>query len=109
MTEKKNQRVTIKMLSEQISILKEDVKKIVSLEKKIVILEKTVKDLENDKNIKNGNKSINENASELEIKCKVCDKSCESRRSLKMHINEDHPHQVKCQICAASFDKNSDL
>ena len=109
MTEKKNQRVTIKMLSEEIRMLKEDVKKFDSLEKRIVILEQTVKDLENGKNVKHGNTIRNENCSELEVKCKVCDKSCESRRSLKKNINEIHPQQIECYICAANFSINSDL
>ena len=91
-------KVAIKSLSHEINILKEKLNEIDILKEKVFCLEKIVKGLEGNKSIQNVNISIMS-------KCKICDKSFDSRKSLKIHLIEVHPRKMKCRACEDSFNK----
>ena len=42
-------------------------------------------------------------------KCLKCDKSFDSKRSLRDHINEDHSMTINCKLCDKHFSRSCDL
>ena len=104
MTAKKAERITNKMLMEEIKILTEEVKEVHVLKTRIAVLEQKQNE---DKSEKIDN--VKKDTSEIVKKCKVCDQLFSSRRILKKHLIENHPSRIECKECETSFDKNSDL
>ena len=47
--------------------------------------------------------------SENTFKCKFCDKSFQSRKTVAVHMKEYHPPTIKCKTCDDIFEKYSDL
>ena len=122
MEAKKNTRITIKGVKEELNIeinyLKDWMK---SMENRLNISETKVNNLQ-DKLSKNntdsGNHVDNDNAqekvleekkSEDEQKCKMCEKHFSSKRNLKKHRSEVHTTKINCSKCKLTFLKNSDL
>ena len=94
-------KVAIKSLSHEINIVKEKSNEIDILKEKVFCLEKIVKGLEGNKSIQN----VNIDFAGILSKCKICDKSFDSRKTLKIHLIEVHPRKMKCRACEDSFNK----
>ena len=111
MEAKKNSRMTIKSVKEELKKEIDDMKEWVkTLENRLNISETKVKHLEDKLSKKNnGSENHNEIDSRVEIKCKICDKMCTSKKNLKLHMRESHPKSFNCIICAESFEKSSDM
>ena len=107
MEAKKNGRLTIKILSEEVDKELKKLKQIVtSLENRLDGSEQKVKYLEEKLAQKAGE---TENLDEMHIKCKFCEETFISKRNLKKHLRDSHPIQIKCNDCTEIFVKNSDL
>ena len=101
---KKNGRLTVKMLSDEV-------------EKEFKHLKETVKILEG--KVNNANLKVKELEEKLarisdkskdnQIKCNVCETEFSSRKNLRKHIKESHQTQINCNSCKESFTNNSDL
>ena len=72
------------------------------LEHKIETLQKT-KDLPNSKN------GTNEETTTERPKCKKCDETFPSLKSLKRHVSSNHAPRIECKDCDKIFSKNHDL
>ena len=88
-------KTTIKSLSEEMEVLKEQVKEIVVLKQKVTELEKIVKDYQGIKNSDHRNIDVCKD----NLKCKKCDKSFNTKKSLKTHMREIHPLKIQCKEC----------
>ena len=107
MEAKKNGRLTIKLLSEEVDKELNNLKTIVvSLEKRLDDSEQKVKYLA-DKLAQKEDET--QNLHEMHKKCKFCEETFISKTDLKKHLRESHPNQIKCNYCTKSFVKNSDL
>lgn len=119
----KNTKVTLKLLQEQLNDLTEelnvvkyefkDVKQELNdVKKELSDTKETLKTLKVQGIVSDINKiqtqSI-EGKSKQILKCKVCDKPFESRKTLKMHLIYDHEQKVKCNKCEETFERNCDL
>ena len=111
MEAKKNSRMTIKSVKEELKKEIDDMKEWVkTLENRLNISETKVKHLEDKLSKKNnGSENHNEQDSRIEIKCKICDIMYTSKKNLKLHMRESHPKSFNCIICAESFEKSSDM
>ena len=108
MESKKNSKLTIKILKEELDVLKDELKELKHLKEKMPLIEKRLteselktKVLEEKINeMKNVEKTSRENHCELDISketkrhCPVCEKSVKSKKDLKEHKNADHPQKI---------------
>ena len=103
-------RATIKSLSLELENLKEQLKEFHIFKMKVEKLEETIGNMNKNDKPDLGNKdAVSRNKLEQIFKCKKCDKSSESARSLKKHVVETHSKEIKCKVCDKKFTKNCDL
>ena len=112
-------KFSMKVLAEEFEKLKEEVEGLRPLKQKIVELEECLKKVTFGRVNDTGEKSPRENHEQIEDaseesikkswKCKKCETSLESSKSLKKHIKDIHPAVIKCTKCKETFSKNSDL
>ena len=110
----KNPKVTLKSLQAEVNISREELKdakeELNDIKKELKYCKEEIKYLKEEGTAKNPDRnSRQKGSSEKELKCKICDNSFSSRRSLKMHVLANHPRRIKCKFCDEMFDKNCDL
>ena len=100
-----NKKPIVKSLSAEIEIMKKELLEVTFLKTRIIELEETVKLLKSNKIVVNEK----ENGSKMNKNCLKCDKSFDSKRSLRDHINEENSMTNNCNLCDKHFSRSCDL
>ena len=79
--------------------MKDQIKDLVN---KVETLQKT-KDLSSSKN------DNSEETTTVRLKCRKCDETFPSMKSLKRHVSSNHIQKIECNDCDKIFSKNYDL
>ena len=96
-------KLTLKTLSEELKIVKEQAEQISVLNERINKLENIIEDMK-----QNQNDDRKTNSRDV-LKCRKCDKTFQSNKSLKKHVSENHPLSINCKTCKDSFTRICDL
>ena len=98
----KHKKMTVKDLSEELQAVKEQVKEIPYLKQTIVKLLAIVETL------KTQEVPVVNNSNEV-FKCRKCDYTSSSKKSLRKHVIDQHPAKIQCDSCDENFETNFDL
>ena len=123
-------KMTVKSLTEEFCKMKDDLNEVPVLKKKMLELENALETCNNDKEIMKGqikvlenkveilqkskdiSESKNDNSEEtttVRLKCRKCDETFLSKKSLKRHVSSNHAPQIECNDCDKIFSKHYDV
>ena len=123
-------KMTVKTLTEEFFKLKDDLNELTKVKQKMFELENALKacndakdemkdqlkvlelkvdSLQKTKDLPNSKKFNNEETSTERTKCRKCDDTFPSMKSLKRHVSSNHAPRIECKDCDKIFSKNYDL
>lgn len=105
----KQSKVTLKSLQAEMDMFREEIKdtteKLNEVKIELTKAKEEIKFLKED----GAPKSYEKETPENEEKCKMCDDTFSSKKSLKGHLQSKHPKKIQCQSCEQVFEKNCEL
>ena len=123
-------KMTVKTLTEEFFKLKDDFNELTMVKKKVFelenaleacnnakdkmkdqlkVLEHKIETLQKTKDLPNSKNVNNEETTTERPKCKKCDETFPSLKSLKRHMSSNHAPRIECKDCDKIFCKNYDL
>ena len=106
----KTPKVSLKSLQSEVNIfkdlLKNTTKELFEVKEELNHVKKEVNKLKANDFVQKIEQTI---GSETNEKCRICDKTFNSRIKLRRHYIENHRQKIKCKLCDETFEKNCDL
>ena len=100
----KTPKVSLKSLQSEVNIfkdlLKNTTKELVEVKEELNHVKKEVNKLKANDFVQKIEQTI---GSETNEKCRICDKTFNSRINLKRHYIENHRQKIKCKLCDETF------